>query len=302
MDVKAKVVGKEPMPGGGDVRRVIQEYCILPMSSSYLRENAPHVKSCLIAGPAGSGKTMLLNAICTELEATLFDLTATNIVGRYPGKSGLNMLLHLVLKVSRLIQPAIVFIDQAEKTFLKKVSKTDKSDPKRLKKDLPKLVRSLASEDCVMLIGASRIPWECEQKGLTLTYQKMLLLPTPDYSFRCNLWKELILSKGGVINQYGGFDVSSLSKVSEGYTSGSIVTAVNSTMTDRRILQQKMRPLQPIEFIGFLAKCEPIYKEEQEAYLQWYSKTPTGKKREKVLGGDDEEGKKEKKASKKKKK
>ncbi len=24
--------GKEPVPGGGDVRRVIQEYCILPMS------------------------------------------------------------------------------------------------------------------------------------------------------------------------------------------------------------------------------------------------------------------------------
>ena len=110
------------------------------------------------------------------------------------------------------------------------------------------------------------------------------------------------MSKGGVINTYGGFDVSSLSKVSEGYTSGSIVKAVNDTMTDRRILQQKMRPLQPIEFIGFLAKCEPIYKEEEEAYIAWYSKTPTGKKREKVLGGDDEEGKKEKKASKKKKK
>ena len=106
------------------------------------------MKSLLLVGPEGCGKTMLLNAVCSELEAVLFDLTATNIVGRYPGKSGLNMLLHLVLKVSRLVQPAVVFIDQAEKTFLKKVSKTDKSDPKRLKKDLPRLVRSLASEDC----------------------------------------------------------------------------------------------------------------------------------------------------------
>jgi hypothetical protein len=43
---------------------------------------------------------MLVQAICTELGATLFDLTATNIVGKYPGKSGLNMLLHLVIKVS----------------------------------------------------------------------------------------------------------------------------------------------------------------------------------------------------------
>ncbi len=68
------------------------------------------------------------------------------------------------LFVFRLLQPSIIYIDQADKTFLKKVSKTDKTDPKRLKKDLPRLVRSLSQEDRVMLIGASRCPWECEQK------------------------------------------------------------------------------------------------------------------------------------------
>lgn len=107
---------------------------------------------------------MLLHAICTELNATLIDLTAANIVGRYPGKSGLNMLLHLVMKVGRLMQPTVVYIDAADKTFVKKVAKTDKSDPKRLKKDLPKLVRNLLAEDRIILIGASRTPWECEQK------------------------------------------------------------------------------------------------------------------------------------------
>lgn len=132
--------------------------------SSNLRENSPHVKSLLLAGPTGTGKSMLVQAICTELKATFFDLTATNIVGKYPGKSGLNMLLHLVIKMSRLLQPSVIFMDQAEKTFLKKVAKTDKSDPKRLKKDLPRLVRSLAAEDRVMLIGTSKTPWECEQK------------------------------------------------------------------------------------------------------------------------------------------
>lgn len=31
--LKGMMGGKEPMPGGGDVRRVILEYCILPMSN-----------------------------------------------------------------------------------------------------------------------------------------------------------------------------------------------------------------------------------------------------------------------------
>ena len=177
--------GVEPNPGPADVRRLITEYCILPLGSPELRENTPAIKSVLMVGPEGCGKSMLLNAICTELGATLFDLTATNIVGKYPGKSGLNMLLHLVSKVGRLLQPSVIYIDQAEKTFIKKVSKTDKSDPKRLRKDLPKLVKNIAPEDQMILIGNSRAPWECDQKGLTQAYQKMIYLPKPDYSYRC---------------------------------------------------------------------------------------------------------------------
>ena len=54
-----------------------------------------------LSGPEGCGKTTLVHAVCTELNATLFDLTATNILGKYPGKSGLNMLIHLVSKVRK---------------------------------------------------------------------------------------------------------------------------------------------------------------------------------------------------------
>ena len=35
--LKAKKRSKEPVPGGGDVRRAIVEYCILPMSKYYLQ-------------------------------------------------------------------------------------------------------------------------------------------------------------------------------------------------------------------------------------------------------------------------
>lgn len=84
---------------------------------------------------------MLVDAICTEAGATLFDLTPGNIVGKYPGKTGLVMLMHLVNKVSRLLQPSVILMDDAEKPFVKKIPKTDRTDPKRLKKDLPKLVK-----------------------------------------------------------------------------------------------------------------------------------------------------------------
>ena len=57
------------------------------------------MKSVLVAGPRGVGKKMLVHCICTETGANMFDLTAANIAGRYPGKAGLQMMLHMVFKV-----------------------------------------------------------------------------------------------------------------------------------------------------------------------------------------------------------
>ena len=57
------------------------------------------MKSMLLAGPRGTGKNMLVHAICTETGANLFDLTPTNLVGKYPGKDGLKLLMHMIFKV-----------------------------------------------------------------------------------------------------------------------------------------------------------------------------------------------------------
>ena len=71
--------------------------------SQVVHEKAPHIKSLMIAGPRGVGKKMLTHAICTETGANMFDLTPANIATRYPGKAGLNMLLHMVFKVNMCI-------------------------------------------------------------------------------------------------------------------------------------------------------------------------------------------------------
>lgn len=76
--------------------------------SQTVHEKAPLVKALLLAGPAGVGKKMLVDAICTETGANLFNLSASNIAGKYPGKSGLQMMLHMVLKVPFCVLPCKV--------------------------------------------------------------------------------------------------------------------------------------------------------------------------------------------------
>ncbi len=42
---------------------------------------------------------------------------------------------------------------------MKKVPKTDKADPKRVKKALPKIVKTMKPDDRVMIIGVTKSPF-----------------------------------------------------------------------------------------------------------------------------------------------
>uniref|UniRef100_A0AAR5Q5M1 ATPase AAA-type core domain-containing protein n=1 Tax=Dendroctonus ponderosae TaxID=77166 RepID=A0AAR5Q5M1_DENPD len=288
--------GKEPPFDLGDIRQVLTEYCVVPLLSARLHRNTPPIKSVLLAGPKGSGKDMLLHAICNEIGAVLFDLTPANIVGKYPGKSGLIMLIHLVVKVSRLLQPSVIYMDNAERPFVKKVPKTDRTDPKRLKKDLPKMVKNFGTEDRVILIGATNCPWESDQKLLQQVYQKFLIIPRPKYSSRYA--SSRILAAFGrdtpndrikyaiwthLLNRHmpvsWKFDTSVVSKISDGYTVGSIVSTVKEVITVKRMLQLRIHPLSPLELVNALCKRTPVYKEEDEALELWWSKVPMVRRR-----------------------
>jgi len=289
----------EPMPSLSDVRRVITEFCILPLGSQVVHEQAPHVKSVCINGPRGCGKKMLVDAICTETGANFFDLTIPeSIPAKYPGKAGLAMLLHIVFKVARQLPPSVVFIGDCHRTFMKgKAAKADKSDAKKLKKDLPKILKLLKPEDRVLLVGTSIEPFSADIKPFCGLYQKLILIPRPDYASRFILWPALIKKHNGRITD--ALDISSLAKVTDGYTPGHIVQAVTAVLTERRIKQLAKKPLTAVEFVPALAKIDPIFKEEEEAFKTWYAKTPLGKKRAKAAKEGEEEGAADPKAKKK---
>jgi SpoVK/Ycf46/Vps4 family AAA+-type ATPase len=177
--------GIEPMPSLTDVRHLAALYGILHMGSESVHEKAPLVKSMLITGPRGCGKKTLAHIICNELGATVFDFSAANLAGKYPGKDGLKMLMHLLSKVGKALQPTVILINDCEKQFLKKVPKAEKElEPKRLKKALPKFMKGIKAEHRFLLIGTSDVPFDVPVKALCKQYPNIIMIPRPDYASR----------------------------------------------------------------------------------------------------------------------
>ncbi|XP_011278936.2 IQ and AAA domain-containing protein 1-like isoform X1 [Felis catus] len=282
------LANKLPMPSLFDIRQNVALYAVLRLGSPDIHSMAPLIRSILLVGPSGTGKKMLVKAVCTETGANLFDLSPDNLQGKYPGKTGAQMIVHMVFKVAQLLQPSVIWIGNAEKNFYKKVPKEEKEmEPKRIKKDLAKALRLLHPGDRVMLIGTTNQPQLAEMQGLCRTYERILLVPRPDYASRYVLWRQMIEAHRVHVTQ--GLDISALAKVSDGYTPGHIHQAVQSVLTERRVLQLSKRPLVASEFLGHLAKLEPVYREEEESLKDWYFKTPLGKKRLKLSKDQDAE-------------
>lgn len=78
----------------------------------------PKTKSICMLGPSGCGKKHIIYALAAELGAVVFNLSS-DVVAKY--KDDMPYFVHLVTKMASVLQPSVLFIDEAHKTFIKKV-------------------------------------------------------------------------------------------------------------------------------------------------------------------------------------
>ena len=222
---------------------MITEYCILPLGfipkpesdeeDAELVQAVPSVSTVLLYGPSGSGKTTLVNMVASEAGANLFNLSAKNTAGQFVGKANVTKMVHMVFKVAKATAPSIIYIDNFELIFAKKIPKEDQTDPKRIRKDLLKQFKNLSPADRVVVMACSSKPWEAEAKLILPIFQKFILCPKPDYPSRYSLWYEFIHKKIPLLMT--GLNLSLLAHLSEHMSTGQIFLCCERAMTNRRM-------------------------------------------------------------------
>lgn len=149
-NVEARMESREVKRCLGDVIQPIMEYCILPIGSREIHQVTPLVRSVCIVGLPRSGKSFLVDAICSELGALLFDMTPNNIAESYKSKKDVERLVAVINKVARAYPPSIVFVDSGHQPWWKKIPPEEKANnPKRLAGPLAKLVKGIRPGDQV---------------------------------------------------------------------------------------------------------------------------------------------------------
>ena len=192
------------------------------------------------------------------------------------------MLLHMVFKVAKAHEPAIIFMGEADQMLYKKIPKEiAETEPKRLKKDWPKIMKKFPKENRIVVIGTATEPFAADQKSLNKLWDKIMLMPRPDYGARIELWKYALEQYTDMKYQENSpentVDIHSLSRITEGFTSGHILAVVKST-------QQKLAPflndrkLRNHDFLESISRIEPISEDTAEEYDKFMKKTPLAKK------------------------
>ncbi|XP_060528387.1 dynein regulatory complex protein 11-like [Cylas formicarius] len=259
-----------------DVRQAIALNCILPLGVEAMKKP----RSVLIAGPKHSGKHFLANAILTHTQSVLFDLSPEITADKYPGNKGLTMLIHLVTKMSKLLQPSIIFFDGAEKIYYKKVPNHEKHlEPKRIGKRLVKgIVKTIKPEDRVLVLGITDVPWLAQTGRLRNAFERVILIPRPDYNSVYLFWRDFLNAFPSVDRN---FNYTALATVTTYYPYKVLKEVVERVLTPRRIIQLKFNPLKAEEFYEILVseRIEPITDKEYQKFTKWYAKTSLGRER-----------------------
>lgn len=246
-----------------DLKNLLNLYGTLPLyDKEIISELKNRIRSILLVGPAGCGKKSLAYCIAHESQSVFFDLSNDNLVGKYMGKGGTAMLLHMVFKVAKHHQPAVIFINNADTMFYKKIPKEmQQFEPKRLKKDWPKIIKKFPVSEKILVVGTSEDPLPADVKGLGKIWDKILLVPMPDYGARILLWENILKILMSQIedpinskleNKHS--DIASLARMTKNYTTGQICAIAKDTLASYAGVIN-VRKLRVDDFIANLRIC-----------------------------------------------
>ncbi len=200
--------------GLDDVRAVLQEAIELPLLHEELMKEykVKPAKGLLLFGPPGCGKTLIVRAASSQLQATFLSLSGADLAKNGPERAA--QTLRETFNRAREQAPALVFIDEIESLAL---SRSSYSSP--ILTQLLTEMDGLSALKNVMVIGATNKPSQVDSAMLRPgRFDKIIYIPPPDAQARAALFGAQLLSVAPEL------DAGALAAESPGFSGADIVS------------------------------------------------------------------------------
>lgn len=101
-----------PDPSMAQLRSVVTELVAIPLGSKFVKERmVERMNWFLFYGPMGTGKTLVVRALSQQCNALVFDLSVSNLEGKFVDKQGWTRMLWMTIICAKEFQPSIVMVD-----------------------------------------------------------------------------------------------------------------------------------------------------------------------------------------------
>jgi SpoVK/Ycf46/Vps4 family AAA+-type ATPase len=200
-----------------------------------------NVRSILFYGPEGCGKTLMVQAIASEIGAMVINLSSTTIGSSFRTNEEALKLIHMVFTVAKekSYAPVLIYLDKCHEIFMGKTKRIPQTrggdggegqgeersrrnaiqaspldDMNRFQKHLLLYKNTaLKKEDRVLIVGITTMPeltdvklmkWKGSDSGKPEKqgfFEHALYFPLANHSDRMMLWRELMLRRISKINR-----------------------------------------------------------------------------------------------------
>ncbi|KAL1902359.1 hypothetical protein Sste5346_001337 [Sporothrix stenoceras] len=186
----------EDVAGLAPAKDELQEAVVFPLRFPHMFQGKRKPRrAILLYGPPGTGKSYLAKAVATEVEYTLFSISATDLTSKWFGES--ESLVRQLFELAREKKPSVIFIDEIDALCNNRESgggggggSGDDATTARLKTEFLVQLDGVGhgNNDGVVLLAATNLPWSLDP-AIRRRFSKRIHIPLPDAEARVELFR-----------------------------------------------------------------------------------------------------------------